>query len=279
RFLPVTKSVPKQMLPIVDQPILEYVAREAAQSGIKDIFIVNQSGQEAMADYFDSSFEIEAYLEMRGKTEMLSRVKAIPRMANFIFLRQTKDYPYGNATPLLLIKSLIKENEPFVYAFGDDLVKSKVPCMKQLIDVYEKHRPVVVEGVQEVPWEEISRYGSVRYKQGTKIHQIAELIEKPSVEEAPSNMAQFGRFVFTPKVIETAVSHFEAGKLGKGNELWIADIINELAQTELVIGQPIEGKWMTTGDPLSYMKTMVEYALDRKDIGPGLRDYLKNLKL
>lgn len=279
RFLPVTKSVPKQMLPIVDQPILEYVVREAAESGIKDVIIVNQANQGSMTDYFDSQVEIETYLEKKNKTELLARLQAIPRLANFIFLRQTKDYPYGNATPLLLVKSLIKEDEPFVYAFGDDLVKSKKPCFKQLMEVYEKHRPTAVLAVQEVPWDEVHKYGTIKYKEGTEINQMDWEVEKAAKEEAPSNMCQFGRFVFTPKVIGRAEEHFRKGKLGVGNELWVTDILNDLAQTETVIAQPIEGKWMTTGDPLNYLKATVEYALDREDIGPAFREYLKKLNL
>ena len=127
RLLPATKSQPKEMLPIIDKPIVQYLVEELVEAGIKDIIIVNQANQGSMTDYFDSHVEIETYLEKRGKEEMLRRLREIPRLANFIFLRQTKDYPYGNATPLLLVKSLIKENEPFVYAFGDDLVKSKKP--------------------------------------------------------------------------------------------------------------------------------------------------------
>jgi UTP--glucose-1-phosphate uridylyltransferase len=279
RFLPATKSIPKQMMPIIDKPIVQYVVEEAVASGIKDIILVTQRGQHAMEDHFDSAFELEEALRNSHKTEMLKRLKEIPQMANFIYLRQTKDYPYGNGTPLLVAKDLIRKDEPFAYYFGDDLVKSKTPCTKQLIKVFNKHHPAAILAVQKTPREELYRYGTVRYKRGTKINQITALLEKLPAEEAPSDMVQFGRFIFTHKVIRRAVERDEGKMLGKGNELWISDILNDLAKTEKVIAQPIEGKWMTTGDPLRYMKTMVEYALDRGDIGPDFKKYLRTLDL
>jgi len=278
RFLPATKVVPKQMMPIIDKPIIQMVVEEAVASGIKDIILVTQKGQHAMEDHFDSSFELETQLKNSHKIEMLRQLKKIPQMANFIYLRQTKDYPYGNATPLLVAKKLIDKKEPFVYIFGDDLVKSRVPCIKQLIRVFNEIRPAAMLAVQKTPREEIHRYATVRYKRGTKINQIEEILEKLPPEKAPSDMAQFGRFVFTDKVIKIAEKHVRAGKLGKDNELWVADILNELAKTDKVIAQPIEGRWLTTGDPLNYMKATVEFALEREDIGPEFKNYLNNLK-
>lgn len=279
RFLPITKSIPKQMLPIVDKPIVQLVVEEAIASGITEIILVTQHGQHPMEDHFDSNFEIEKQLEESGKLDRLEKIKRIPEMANFIYMRQTKNYPYGNGTPLLVAKSLIGKNEPFAYYFGDDVVKSKVPCTKQLIRIFNKYNPAAVLAVQETPWEEIYRYASVRYKRDTKINQVSELLEKLPANKAPSNMAQFGRFIFTPKVIKIAEQHLEKRKLGKDNELWLADILNDLAKTDKVIAQPIKGEWMTTGDPLRYMKTQVKFALDRKDIGTDFADFLRSLKL
>jgi UTP--glucose-1-phosphate uridylyltransferase len=277
RFLPATKSIPKQMMPIVDKPIVQLVVEEAVASGIKDIILVTQKGQYAMEDHFDSSFELETQLQNGRKKLLLEKVKNTHRLANFVYLRQTKDYPYGNATPLLVARQMIGKNEPFAYYFGDDLVKSKVPCTKQLIKVFEKYQPAAVLAVQKTPREEIHRYGTVRYKRGTKINQIDQILEKMPPEKAPSDMAQFGRFIFTSKVIRAAEKRVREGRLGKGNELWVADVLNDLAKTDKIIAQPIEGKWMTTGDPLHYLETMVEFALDREDIGPEFKKYLKNL--
>ncbi|MFA4880388.1 MAG: UTP--glucose-1-phosphate uridylyltransferase [Candidatus Doudnabacteria bacterium] len=275
RFLPATKVQPKEMLPIIDKPIIQYLAEEAVASGIKDIIIVTRAGLHSLEDHFDSAFEIEHRLEASGKKDILEKLKQLTRMANFVYIRQTKDLPYGNGSPLLAAQHLIAKNEAFVYMFGDDLVKSKVPATKQLIQTFNKTRPQAVIGVQEIPREETNRYGIVKYKKGTKINQIVKLVEKPAASEAPSNMAVFGRYILTDKIIKI----LENLPLGKDNELWLADALNKLAQTERVVATPINGKWLTTGDPLRYMKAMVEFALDRKDIGPEFKEYLKSLKL
>ncbi|MDP2860475.1 MAG: sugar phosphate nucleotidyltransferase [bacterium] len=273
RFLPATKNQPKEMLPIIDKPIIQYLVEEAVASGIKDIILVTRAGQTALEDYFDSHIELEHILDKNGKKEALELVRRIPRMANFIYVRQKKHLPYGNASPLLAVKSLIAPDEAFVYMFGDDLVRSKVPATKQLMDVFKLHRPAAVLAVQEVPWEEIRLYGSIKYKQNTKINQIEALVEKAERTKAYSNLAVFGRFVFSYKVIEEA----QKTPLGRGNELWVADILNRLAQKDVVIAQPIDGKWLTTGDPLHFLKATVEFALERPDLGREFHDYLKTV--
>ncbi|PIS08868.1 UTP--glucose-1-phosphate uridylyltransferase [Candidatus Beckwithbacteria bacterium CG10_big_fil_rev_8_21_14_0_10_34_10] len=279
RFLPATKNQPKEMLPIIDKPIVQYLVEEAVASGIKDIILVTRFGQSSLENHFDTNMELEIQLEKNGKKEALEKVQRTYRMANFIYIRQGRHLPYGNATPLLCIHNVINRDEPFVYMFGDDLVKGKIPCVKQLMNVYYKENPAAVIAVQETAKEEIERYGVVKYKKGTKINQIDQVLEKMPASRAPSSMAQFGRFIFTPKVLRIAREHFESGKFGKDNELWVADLLNELAKKEKVIAQPIKGKWMTTGDPLRYMKTMVEFALDREDIGAEFSKYLKELNL
>jgi UTP--glucose-1-phosphate uridylyltransferase len=269
RFLPATKNQPKEMLPIIDKPIIHYLVEEAVKSGIKDIIIVTRAGQMPLEDYFDSHAE----LERAGKKERLKQIKDIPKMANFVYVRQNADLPYGNATPLLCVKPLIDDDESFVYMFGDDLTISEIPVTKQLIDVYEKEEPSAVLAVQEVPDEEVERYGTVKYKKGS--NEIEAIKEKLPFGEAPSNMAQFGRFVLSYDVVEMA----SKTSLGKGNELWVTDILNDLAQAgKKVIAQPIEGRWLTTGDPLRYLKASVEFALERDDIGKPFREYLKTLK-
>ncbi len=275
RFLPATKVQPKEMLPIIDKPIIQYLVEEAVSSGITDIIIVTRAGLHSLEDHFDSAFEIEHQLEKNGKTDLLKKIKNLPTLANFIYLRQSKNLPYGNGSPLLTAKHLIGKGEAFVYMFGDDLVKAQIPATKQLINYYHKFKPKAVLAVQEIPWEETVRYGTVQYKKGTQQYQITKLLEKMPPDKAPSNLASYGRYILTDTVIKT----LEETPLGKGNELWLPDALNRLAQRSKVIAVPIKGKWLTTGDPLRYMKAMVEFALERKDIGQDFKTYLKGLAL
>jgi UTP--glucose-1-phosphate uridylyltransferase len=275
RFIPATKVQPKEMLPIVDKPVVQYLVEEAVASGITDIVMVTRSGNQAVEDHFDSSRELELHLEAKGKWRELEEIRRISGMANFIFIRQGKDMPYGNGTPLLCAKPVIHPDEAVVYMFGDDIVKSQVPCARQLIDVYERYKPAGVVAVQEVPIEEISRYGVPKLKPGSDRNELEHMVEKPSAAEAPSNLAQLGRFVLSYRIIGI----LERLRVGKAGELWLTDAIDELAATESVIVHPIVGKWFTTGDPLRFLKTTVEFALDRPDIGPEFADYLRRLDL
>lgn len=275
RFLPATKNQPKEMLPIIDKPIVHYLVDEAVKSGIKDIVLVTRSGQTSMEDYFDSNRELENELEKNGKKKRLEEIKNIPKMANFIYVRQRSDLPYGNATPLLSAAPVIDPKESFVYMYGDDLTFSKTPVIKQLIDFYKESSPEVVMAVQEVPEEEVHKYGTVRYKKASNDkYEIEEACEKFPPEKAPSRMASFGRFVFSSEMIKKA---YETST-GKDGELWIMDIINNLAKEgKKIIAPPIEGEWCTTGDPLNYLKTSFKFALQRKDIREELREYLKKI--
>ena len=275
RFLPATKTIPKEMLPLIDKPIIQVLVEELVDSGIWDIIFVTRAGQHSMEDHFDSNFELEHMLQQRGRTKYLEISKRPTNLANFIFIRQSRDLPYGNGTPLLCLKNLIGKNEPFIYAFGDDLVKSTVPCAKQLLNLYQDNPDVAaVVACQEVAKSEVSRYGIVQLKKGTE-NEMEKIIEKPSISEAPSRLAQLGRFILDHRVIEI----LQRQELGKGGELWLADAIRDLAKNKKVLVAKIKGKWMTTGDPLRWIKTTIEYALDRKDIGPDLRDYLRKLKV
>jgi len=275
RFLPATKTVPKEMLPLIDKPIIQLLVEELVDSGIWDIIIVTRAGQHILEDHFDSNFELEYMLQQAGKTEYLEVTRKPTKLANFIFIRQSRDLPYGNGTPLLCLKNLIGKKEPFVYAFGDDLVKSTVPCTKQLIDLYQENSDAAaILAVQEVPKKEVERYGIVELKKGSE-NQLKTIIEKPSINEAPSRLAQFGRFILDHRVIEI----LQRQELGKGGELWLTDAIRELARKEKVLAAKIKGKWLTTGDPLRMIKATIEFAKDRDDIGPSLRDYLRKLKV
>jgi UTP--glucose-1-phosphate uridylyltransferase len=275
RFIPATKVQPKEMLPIVDKPVVQYLVEEAVASGITDIILVTRSGSQALEDHFDSSRELEMHLEAQKKWKELEQVRRIPNLANFIYVRQGRDMPYGNGTPVLCAKSLISPDEAFVYMFGDDVVQASVPCTKQLIDVFNRERPAGVIAVQEVPRSEVDRYGVPKLKEGSGQAELEYIVEKPAPAYAPSNLAQLGRFVFTHKIIAI----LESLTVGKGGELWLTDAIDRLAAAERVLVHPIEGKWFTTGDPLRFLKTTVELALDRPDIGREFAAYLRNLDL
>jgi UTP--glucose-1-phosphate uridylyltransferase len=275
RFIPATKVQPKEMLPIVDKPVVQYLVEEAVASGITDIVLVTRSGTQAVEDHFDSSRELELHLETQKKWRELEEIRRISGMANFIFIRQGKDMPYGNGTPLLCARSVIHPDEAVVYMFGDDIVKSDVPCARQLIEVYERYKPAGVVAVQEVPLEEISHYGVPKLKAGSDRNELEHMVEKPSPAEAPSNLAQLGRFVLSYQIVRI----LEHLKTGKGGELWLTDAIDELAASDSVIVHPIAGKWFTTGDPLRFLETTVEFALDRPDIGPEFAAYLRSLDL
>jgi UTP--glucose-1-phosphate uridylyltransferase len=275
RFIPATKVQPKEMLPIVDKPVVQYLVEEAVASGITDVILVTRSGSQALEDHFDSSRELEIHLEAQKKWKELEQIRSIPDLANFIYVRQNRGMPYGNGTPLLCAKSLISPDEAFVYMFGDDVVQSDTPCTKQLIDVFEQQRPAGVIAVQQVPRDEVDRYGVPKLKEGVERPELEYIVEKPNPTYAPSNLAQLGRFVFTHKIIDI----METLSVGKGGELWLTDAIDRLAATDTVLVHTIEGKWFTTGDPLRFLKTTVELALDRPDIGKDFAAYLRGLDL
>jgi UTP--glucose-1-phosphate uridylyltransferase len=233
--------------------------------------MVTKWDKKPLEDHFDHSWALENDLEKSGKTELANKMKGIAEMANFIYIRQKG--PYGNGTPIISAASLV-ENEPFIFCFGDDLVKSKVSFTKQMIDEYEKNGNLMI-GVQEVPLDQVSRYGILKLKDGS--NQIEGIIEKPSVEEAPSQFAQFGRFILNQEII----NHLKSTSLGKGNELWLTDAIQKYIENGgIITAKKVEdGEWLTTGDPLNYLKTILKYACDREDLKDDLKDYLKTLNL
>jgi UTP--glucose-1-phosphate uridylyltransferase len=279
RFLPATKNQPKEMLPIIDKPVIQYLVEECVDSGIENIILVTRFGQSVMENHFDSNVELEMQLRANGKLELLKKVQRVSQMANIVYVRQRKHFPYGNGTPLLVVKDLIDKNESFVFMWGDDMVCSKVPAVKQLLKVWQKNPKAIVLGAQEVPLNEVSRYGIVKIKKGTE-NTVESLVEKPDPKKAPSRLAQYGRFVLDRRVIDILWKNYEQGKLGRDNELWLTDAIQEFNENGgKVLVAPIEGKWVTTGDPLRYLKAVVEFALARKDIGPEFRAYLRDLDL
>lgn len=275
RFIPATKVIPKEMLPIVDKPIVQYLVEEAVASGITDVILVTRSGSQSLEDHFDSSRELEMHLETQKKWQALEEVRRISNLARIAYVRQGKNVPYGNGSPLLCARPLIAPDEAVAYLFGDDIVRSEVPCVKQLIDVYERHQPAAVIACQKVPLSEISAYAAPKFKPGTDRNEIERIVEKPSPSEAFSNLAQLGRFVLGPLVMQVLAET----KTGKGGELWMTDAIDGVAQIAAVLVHEIQGRWFTTGDPFNYLKTTVEYALARPDLGPKFAEYLKQLKI
>ncbi len=269
RFLPVTKAMPKEMLPIVDKPIIQLVVEELVEAGIEDIILVTKWDKKPLEDHFDHSWALENELEKAGKTERLNAVKRVADMANFIYVRQKG--PYGNGTPVLSAASLV-DDEPFVFVWGDDLVKSKVSFTKQMVEDYEKNGQPMI-GVQKVAKEDVVRYGIVKLREGT--NEIEDIIEKPSIEEAPSQLADFGRMILNQDIIDV----LKETALGKGNELWITDAIKKYVQDGgIFLAKEIEdGEWLTTGDPLNYLKALLAYAADREDIGKELKEYTQKL--
>jgi len=267
RFLPATKSMPKEMIPIVEKPIIQMVVEELVAGGIEDIIFVTRWDKKPLEDHFDHNWALADELKRAGKKELWKQVKDISELANYVYIRQKG--PYGNGTPVLSAASLV-DDEPFVYVWPDDLVKSKQSFTKHMIDEYNKTGHLMI-GVQAVPKNQVDRYGIVKLKKGTM--QIEDIIEKPEIKEAPSCLADFGRMILNQEIIDI----LRSTPLGKGNELWIVDAIRKYIKKggEFYAKEVEDGEWLTTGDPLNYLKAVTKYALERKDIG---RDYKKFLK-
>lgn len=269
RLLPATKAMPKEMLPIVDKPVIQLVVEELVAAGIEDIIFVTRWDKKPLEDHFDYSTALEDDLRKNGKEDRYEQVHAIAEMANFIHVRQKG--PYGNGTPVLSAASLV-DDEPFIYCFGDDLVKSEVSFTKQMVDEYNKHGHPII-GVQEVAKSEVSKYGIVNVDPTTlEMHGI---VEKPKQEEAPSCLAAFGRYILNQDIINI----LRETSLGKGNELWLVDALQNYIQGGgKVFAKTIEnGQWITTGDPLNYMTAILAYAVERPDIGAPLKAYMRQL--
>ncbi len=275
RFLPVTKSQPKEMLPIVDKPVIQYLVEEAVASGITEIIIVTGRGKRSIEDHFDFSFELEHTLVEKGKHSLLKEVRAVSKLAKFIYVRQPM--PLGDGHAILCAKEVLGD-EPFAVLFGDDIVDYKVPALKQLLDVYDKTNSSVI-ALEKVQPKETENYGIIKPKKeqlfGPRTFEIEALIEKPKPENAPSHLGIIGKYVVTPEIIRA----LEKSKPSHGGEIRLIDGFNELKKTQKIYGYEIQGKRYDTGTKLGLLTASIDFALKRKDLAPELKKYLKNLDL
>lgn len=271
RFLPQTKAMPKEMLPIIDRPVIQLIVEEAVAAGVTEIIIVTGSTKRAIEDHFDRSDELEAELREKGKHDKANQIKAIAEMANFIYIRQ-KGSPKGNARPILNAQHLIAD-EPFYVFFADDFFRSKVPRAIQLRQAYERTGKSVISLI-EVDKRDADKYGMAAVGQdvGDRTFRLNQLIEKPGEEQAPSNLASVGGYLLTPDILPIIAGE----KIDKNGEITLADSINELAQRDEVYGQFIDGIWHDTGDQLKYLKAVVDVALESDVYGTAFAEYLKN---
>ncbi|MGG1593047.1 UTP--glucose-1-phosphate uridylyltransferase GalU [Terribacillus saccharophilus] len=270
RFLPATKAQPKEMLPIVDKPTIQYIVEEAVKSGIEDIIIVSGRGKRAIEDHFDKSYELEDQLIKKDKMKMLEEIQDISNLADIHYIRQKEAKGLGHA--IATAKKFIG-NEPFAVLLGDDIVKTDgTPALKQLTEAFEKYRGSVV-GVQQVPESEVSKYGVVAPQGSTSepnLMQVSDLVEKPKKEEAPSNYAIMGRYVLTPEIFDI----LETLPAGAGGEIQLTDAIKELNKKQAVYACEFTGDRYDVGDKFGFIKATIEFALDRPDLKDQLQDYL-----
>ncbi|WP_123054318.1 UTP--glucose-1-phosphate uridylyltransferase GalU [Clostridium sp. JN-1] len=270
RFLPATKAQPKEMLPIVDKPTIQYIIEEAVASGIEEILIITGRNKRAIEDHFDKSVELEKELEEHGKDELLSMVKEISNMVDIYYIRQKEPKGLGHA---INCARTFVGNEPFAVMLGDDVVDSKVPCLKQLIDCFNEYRTSII-GVQEVPREEVYKYGIVKGMHiEDKVYKVKDLIEKPKVDEAPSNIAILGRYIITPTIFDI----LRNTSPGKGGEIQLTDALRTLIDCEAMYAYNFEGRRYDVGDKLGFLEATVEYALKRKELKKPFMEYLLKL--
>ncbi|HEV7673336.1 MAG: UDP-glucose pyrophosphorylase [Candidatus Angelobacter sp.] len=277
RFLPATKAQPKEMLPLVDKPIIQYGVEEALAAGCDQIIIITGRGKTAIEDHFDVSYELEKMLEERGKTELLSIVRQISDMIHVAYVRQKEAMGLGHA--VLMARELVG-NEPFAVLLADDVIDAKKPCLRQMMDVFEESQCSII-ATQEVNGPAISSYGvldaqKIEGRFNGRAFDVRSLVEKPKQEEAPSNLAIIGRYILTPTIFET----LERTPLGAGGELQLTDGLRGLLSAgEKIFGYTFEGKRHDAGDKLGFLKATVEFALKRPDLGPDFAEYLRTLKI
>ena len=268
RFLPATKAQAKEMLPIVDKPTLQYIIEEAIASGIEEILIVTGRNKKSIEDHFDRSVELELELEQKGKTAMLEMVQDISNMVNIHYIRQKEPKGLGHA--IHCAKSFIG-NEPFAVLLGDDIVDASTPCLKQMIDAYDEYKTTVL-GVQEVARENVDKYGILDVKHiEDRVYKVKDMVEKPSIEEAPSNIAILGRYIITPEIFNI----LENQEPGKGGEIQLTDALQTLATKEAIYAYNFEGRRYDVGDKLGFLEATVDFALKRPELRDDFIEFLK----
>lgn len=270
RFLPATKSMPKEMLPIIDKPIIQFVVEEAITSGIEDIIIITGRGKRAIEDYFDTSPELESHLLQNEKYELLREVKDLSSLADIHYIRQKE--PKGLGDAILKAEKHVGD-EPFAVLLGDDIIKAEIPCIKQLMNLFEKYsKPIIA--VEKVPKEKVSSYGMIKGREiRDATYLVDDIIEKPSLEEAPSNIGTVGRYVLVPEIFDC----IKKTPPGKGNEIQLTDAIRLLIEEEDVYGYAFDGKRYDAGDKVGYVKAIIDFALEREDLREEIERYLQEI--
>ena len=268
RFLPATKAQAKEMLPIVDKPILQYIIEEAIESGIEEILIVTGRNKKCIEDHFDRSVELELELENKGKKEMLDMVQNISNMVNIHYIRQKEPKGLGHA--VYCAKSFIGD-EPFAVLLGDDIVGAETPCLKQMINAYDKYKTTIL-GVQEVAKENVNKYGILDVKHiEDRVYKVKDMVEKPAVEDTPSNIAILGRYIITPEIFNI----LENQEPGKGGEIQLTDSLQTLAKKEAIYAYNFEGRRYDVGDKLGFLEATVDFALKRPELRDDFIDFLR----
>ena len=271
RFLPATKAQPKEMLPIVDKPTIQYIIEEAVASGIEEILIITGRNKRAIEDHFDKSVELENELESHGKSEMLAMVRDISNMADIYYIRQKEPRGLGHA---INCARTFVGNEPFAVMLGDDVVDSEVPCLKQLINCFDEYKTTIL-GVQKVPHEEVNKYGIIKGMNiEERVYKVKDLVEKPKIDESPSDIAILGRYIITPQIFDILDNTIP----GKNGEIQLTDALQTLIKQEAMYAYNFEGRRYDVGDRLGFLEATVEYALKREDLKGPFINYLRKLR-
>lgn len=270
RFLPATKAQPKEMINIFDKPSIQYIVEEAVAAGIEDILIILGRNKTSIEDHFDKSYELEDKLKEKRKLDLLKEIENISKLGNIQYIRQKEPLGLGHAVNCA--RSFIGD-EPFAVMLGDDIVKSKIPCIKQLIDKYEEYNSTII-GVQKVPEKDVSKYGILKgEKISERFYKVSDLVEKPTIEQAPSNIAILGRYVISPDIFDI----LKNTKPGAGNEIQLTDGLKDLSKIQDVYSYIFKGKRYDVGNKLGFLEATVEFALNDKELGNNFREYLKNI--
>jgi UTP--glucose-1-phosphate uridylyltransferase len=272
RFLPATKASPKEMLPLVDKPLIQYVVEEAKRSGITDIIIITGRGKRAIEDHFDVSFELEATLEKKGNRKLLEEIRKISSMIRFSYVRQGEPLGLGHA---VLCAEPLVGNEPFAVLLGDDIIDAETPCLKQMLKVFKRFRSPVI-AIEKIPADRTKDYGIIDANEiEDGIFLIKDMVEKPAPDKAPSNLAVIGRYILTPEVFR----FLKKTEPGRSGEIQLTDALKAMASEYPIYGYVFKGKRHDAGSKLGFLEATVEFALKNPEIGPAFRKYLKSLPL